>query len=655
MKLADPSRTVTRRRAQPALRHLRLGRGVLRPDARQPRGGRPADARARSLDAFTHWDDIDVHFRGRSDHLGRPRLLRHRRASACSTSCSARCEALGVELVFETEVDGRRGRGAAFDADLVVAADGINSRIRDALRRDTSRPTSTCAAAASSGSARTSASTRSRSRSSETEHGWFQAHAYQFDDDTSTFIVETPEETWQARRPRRDESPRRRIAFCERAVRAAARRRTRCSATRAHLRGSAIWIHFPRVVLPSAGCTGSTARRRARGAHGRRRAHRALLDRLGHQARDGGRDRARARARRRHGDARRRRSSAYEAERRVEVLKHPERGAQLDRVVRERRALRRARGRAVRLQPADPQPAHPPREPAAARRAASSRASRRWFAERVGRRRQARGRRCSRRSGCAALTLANRVVVSPMAQYSCARRHARRLPPRPPGQPRARRRRARVHRDDLRRARRAHHARLRRACGTTRSAARLDSASSTTCTRARRRRSRCSSATPGRKGSTQLGWEGADEPLADGGGNWPLIAPSAIRSARDNQVPRAMTRADMDAVRAEFVAGDAARRGRAASTGSSCTARTATCSRLPLARSPTGATDEYGGTLDEPAAASRSRCSARCAPRGRPSGRCRCASRRTTGREGGNTPDDAVAIARAVQARRAPT
>ncbi len=31
-----------------------------------------------------------------------------------------------------------------------------------------------------------------------TEYGWFQAHAYRFEDGTSTFIVETPEETWKA-------------------------------------------------------------------------------------------------------------------------------------------------------------------------------------------------------------------------------------------------------------------------------------------------------------------------------------------------------------------------------------------------------------------------------------------------------------------------
>jgi anthraniloyl-CoA monooxygenase len=61
----------------------------------------------------------------------------------------------------------------------------------------------------------------------------------------------------------------------------------------------------------------------------------------------------------------------------------------------------------------------------------------------------------------------------------------------------------------------------------------------------------------GPKGSTQLGWETADAPLPSG--NWPLVAPSAIAYGPDNQFPRAMTRADMDRVRDQFVA--AAQRG----------------------------------------------------------------------------------------------
>jgi anthraniloyl-CoA monooxygenase len=56
----------------------------------------------------------------------------------------------------------------------------------------------------------------------------------------------------------------------------------------------------------------------------------------------------------------------------------------------------------------------------------------------------------------------------------------------------------------------------------------------------------------GPKGSTQRGWEEADAPLPEG--NWPLLAASAVAYGPDNQVPQAMTRADMDALRAAFVA-----------------------------------------------------------------------------------------------------
>jgi anthraniloyl-CoA monooxygenase len=56
----------------------------------------------------------------------------------------------------------------------------------------------------------------------------------------------------------------------------------------------------------------------------------------------------------------------------------------------------------------------------------------------------------------------------------------------------------------------------------------------------------------GRKGSTNLGWEGMDKPLASG--NWGLLSASAIAWAKGNAVPRAMTRDDMDAVKADFIA-----------------------------------------------------------------------------------------------------
>ena len=56
----------------------------------------------------------------------------------------------------------------------------------------------------------------------------------------------------------------------------------------------------------------------------------------------------------------------------------------------------------------------------------------------------------------------------------------------------------------------------------------------------------------GGKGSTRLGWEGDNVPLTDG--NWPVMSASDMPWSPENQVPRPMTRADMDAVRDQFVA-----------------------------------------------------------------------------------------------------
>jgi anthraniloyl-CoA monooxygenase len=55
----------------------------------------------------------------------------------------------------------------------------------------------------------------------------------------------------------------------------------------------------------------------------------------------------------------------------------------------------------------------------------------------------------------------------------------------------------------------------------------------------------------GRKASTRLSWEGDSEPLVDG--NWPIIAPSPLPYFAHSQVPKAMDRADMDKVRDDFV------------------------------------------------------------------------------------------------------
>ena len=55
----------------------------------------------------------------------------------------------------------------------------------------------------------------------------------------------------------------------------------------------------------------------------------------------------------------------------------------------------------------------------------------------------------------------------------------------------------------------------------------------------------------GRKGSTKVAWEGTDQPLDEG--NWPLISASALPYLPHSQIPREMTRGDMERVKADFV------------------------------------------------------------------------------------------------------
>ena len=195
-------------------------------------------------DAFNHWDDVEVFFKGRSVRsgghgfcgIGRKRLL---------NILQERCLALGVELVFETDVQDLETVCADYRPHLVIASDGLNSRIR-ARYADTFKPDVELRACRFVwlGTRQTfDAFTFAFER---TEHGWFAAHAYQFDDSTSTFIVETPEAVWKAH-GLDQMSQQEGIAFCERLF-AQYLGGNALMNNAAHVRGSAIWIRFPRVV-----------------------------------------------------------------------------------------------------------------------------------------------------------------------------------------------------------------------------------------------------------------------------------------------------------------------------------------------------------------------------------------------------------------------
>ncbi|WP_333630785.1 bifunctional salicylyl-CoA 5-hydroxylase/oxidoreductase [Agrobacterium cavarae] len=142
--------------------------------------------------AFNHWDDIEVLFKGTRQRttghgfvgIGRKKLL---------NILQSRCEALGVELIFETDAGGDQDFP---DADLIIASDGFNSKVRnrypDIFEPDlVKRPNRYIWLGTNKLFDAFTFDFR------KTDHGWFQAHIYKFDENTSTFIVETTEKAYE--------------------------------------------------------------------------------------------------------------------------------------------------------------------------------------------------------------------------------------------------------------------------------------------------------------------------------------------------------------------------------------------------------------------------------------------------------------------------
>jgi anthraniloyl-CoA monooxygenase len=501
--------------------------------------------------AFNRWGDIDVHFKGRtitsSGHgfcgIGRKRLL---------NILQRRCDDLGVELVFEAEVADDERAAREFGADIVIASDGSNSRLRgkyaDAYLPDVELRHCRFVWFG------TKKLFRAFTFAFEpTVHGWFQAHAYQYDGDTSTFIVETPESVWrQAGLDRMSQQEG--IAFCEQLF-ARYLEGHRLMTNAAHLHGSAIWIKFPRVICRTWTRWGPGDRGVVPIVLMGDAAHTAHFS-VGSGTKLALED-AIALAGALHGTSDMRAALAdYEAERSIEVLKiqnaarnstewfeNVERYTAFEaeqfayslltrsqRISHENLRLR-DRGFVAGLESWYAARSHLPPKPVPP-----------MFTPFT-----LRG-----------VTLKNRVVVSPMAQYSCV-----------DGTP-----------DDyylVHLGSRAHggaglvftemvcvaaDARISPGCAGLYRDEHRNAWKRIVCYVHDRTSARIALQLghAGPKGSTQLGWEEADEPLAEG--NWPLIAPSAIAYGPRNQLPRAMTRADMDRVTAEFV--------RAARWGAEC-------------------------------------------------------------------------------------
>jgi anthraniloyl-CoA monooxygenase len=192
--------------------------------------------------AFRHWDDIDVFFKGAKITSGGHGFCGIARIKLLKI-LQKRASSLGVKLVYKTEITDPDDYSAHYD--LVIASDGASSITRRKYEQ-VFKPNI---------QARRNRFVWLGSRRKldaftfdfkETEWGWFNLHAYRFDKEWSTFIVEMPEKTWLAAGIDKMEQ-RESIALCEKLFAERLEGNPLVSNAR-HLSGSAIWLKFNRVL-----------------------------------------------------------------------------------------------------------------------------------------------------------------------------------------------------------------------------------------------------------------------------------------------------------------------------------------------------------------------------------------------------------------------
>ena len=485
--------------------------------------------------SFAYWDDIKVVKEGEAvtstGHgfcgIGRKQLL---------LLLQERARELGVELRFLTEVETAESYMKEFD--LVVASDGLNSRSRTEFAHAFKPDIEMRACKFVWLGTHQKFDDAFTFIFQNTDKGWLWVHAYQFDDDTATFLVECTEETW-ANYGFGEMNQQESIAILEEVFKDHLGGHSLMTNAN-HIRGSA-WMNFPRVLcekwyhenLVLMGDAAASAHFSI--GSGTKLAMESAIALAEYMTSEPTKEAA---------------FEKYQEERRLEVLRlqsaarnslewfeDVERYLHLDMAQFNYALLTRSqRISHENLRLRDP---------------AWLESAERWFQEQAGVPTNAPVRApMFAPYRLRDMRLRNRVVVSPMAQYkakdgcpndwhlvhlgerakggaglvytemTCVSPEGR-ITPGCPG----------LYAPE-------HEAAWRRV---------VDFVHAET-----EAKICCQIGHAGRKASTQLGWEEMDAPLTEG--NWPIISASALPWSPQNAVPKAMDRADMDAVTGQFVA-----------------------------------------------------------------------------------------------------
>jgi anthraniloyl-CoA monooxygenase len=142
---------------------------------------------------FAYWDDIEIHFRGTTHRIGGNGFCGCARSTLLKI-LGRRARSLGVQTKYQTEI--APDDPAILDADLVVAADGINSRMREAFA-EKFQPSVDLRPNFFSWMGSTRPFDAFTFFFRETEHGIFIAHCYQYEPGRSTWIIEADPDTYK--------------------------------------------------------------------------------------------------------------------------------------------------------------------------------------------------------------------------------------------------------------------------------------------------------------------------------------------------------------------------------------------------------------------------------------------------------------------------
>ncbi len=242
MKLRDPTHEVTgfeRNKADDT-----FGWGVvLSDDALSNMERNDPQSTAAIRDNFAYWDDIAVIHKGvrtvSGGHgfagIGRMKML---------LLLQKRARELGVEMRFASEFSSVEPFTQEYD--LVVACDGINSTVRREYAEHFRPDIDVRLCKFIWLGTHQKFDDAFTFIFEKSEHGWMWIHAYQFDADTATVIVECTQQTWDAwgfEHMSKEET----IATCERVFADHLGGHALMSNAH-HLRGSAVWMNFPRVI-----------------------------------------------------------------------------------------------------------------------------------------------------------------------------------------------------------------------------------------------------------------------------------------------------------------------------------------------------------------------------------------------------------------------